>query len=480
MEFLILLAFSLSILTYYIGVLIYTIPVPWWGLKRWAPTLIYDSLASIILLFSYTAITSFTSYLASIFNANWDTLVNWIIARISVLSTVSLALSSLVVIGSKILVPTVLSALIGPLLSTIFYIMLTLQIILTLTLVVKQYYTKLLILGIVLYSVPFRLARSVGSGIIAFTIVFSIGLPLLPNFIDYVISDSKVLSEVEKLNPGITREDLEKYGIIFAYGDVVDYCGKPVPKALLKAVVNGKTLAAYVTGNSGRFVAGRPDRGLPRVKFKAIVEYVGYKLKTKPSEIGEEDYTFNPFGEPTAEYYIKITVENIYLIDKFSFIILDNITIRSLTANNTHLKVVVESRSKNVMRVVLNVNYNVTRVIVNGVTVNTTYTLNEWFNTPIAYTYHIPLSKGLNNVTIVYSVSNKPIQVEIRELKYVGSVLEKYRNVSVETVTSILGKLVFSWIILPTMYLIMLSSISYSLAYVIGGVRPRLPVRERW
>lgn len=480
MDFLILLAFSLSILTYYIGVLIYAIPVPWWGLKRWAPTLIYDSLASIILLFSYTAITSFTSYLASLFNANWDTLVNWIIARISVLSTVSIALSSLVIIASKILVPTVLSVLISPLLSTIFYIMLALQVILILTLVLKQYFTKLLILGIVLYSVPFRLARSVGSGIIAFTIVFSIGLPLLPNFIDYVASDNKVLLEVEKLNPRVTREDLEKYGIIFAYGDIVDYRGKPIPRALLKAVVDGRILAAYTTSDSGRFVAGRPDRGLPRVKFKAIVEYVGYKLKTRPSEISEEEYTFNPFGEPTAEYYIKITVENIYLIDKFSFIILDNITIRSVIVNNTFLKVIVESKSKNVMKLVLNINYNVTEAVVNGVVVNTTRKLNEWFNTPIAYTYHIPLSKGLNNVTIVYSVSDKPIQIKIREIKYVGSVLDKYRNISVETITSILSRLVFSWIILPTMYLIILSSISYSLAYVIGGVRPRLPVRERW
>ena len=47
-------AFALSVLTYYLGVLIYAIPIPWYGIKRWAPLLIFDGLlaASLTLFFN--------------------------------------------------------------------------------------------------------------------------------------------------------------------------------------------------------------------------------------------------------------------------------------------------------------------------------------------------------------------------------------------------------------------------------------------
>ncbi len=482
MDFLILLAFSLSVLTYYIGVLIYTLPIPWWGLKKWAPTLIYDSIASMVLLFSYSIIINLANYLAGLFNASWDVLINWILARISILSTISLAISSIIMLGSKVILPPILTSLAGPMFSTIFYIMLALQIILMLSLVLKQYFTKLLLLGIVLYSIPFRLARSVGSGLLAFVIIFNIGLPLLPNFVNFIASDNTALSNLENLSSLSTKEKLKEYGVIFAYGDIVDAQGKPIPKALLKAIINGETLAAYATNDNGRFIAGRPDRGLPKVKTRIIVEYVGFTLKTKPSEIDESDYTYNPFGEATAEYYIKIMVTNIHIIDKFSFIIVDNdINVKALTLNEDNINIRVESKSNTTLKVILNIRYNVTSITVNNKTLdNITYRENCWFNSLIARIYYIPIPQGDVKVNLSFHIENVPLHIKIKELKYIERMLKGYTSLSTLSITNVLGRIFFSWVILPTMYLIMLSSISYSLAYVIGGMRPRLPIKERW
>ena len=314
-------------------------------------------------------------------------------------------------------------------------------------------------------------------------IIFSIGLPLLPNFINYIASDSTVISSLESFRGEFSKNKLREYGIIFAYGDIVDSSDKPIPRALLKAIVKGELVAAYTTNNNGRFIAGRPDRGLPKIKTKIYVEYVGFSFEVEPSEVGEEDYTYNPFGEATAEYYIKIRVPKILILDRYSFIVKENYTtINKVSMNSSHLEFLIESMGNTTIRLVLNIKYNVTEIKIND-NIPSTITCRScyWFNTLVSRIYYIPLPKGRNEVSIFFNKVNSEPQVKIKEIRYLDKMLGRGGNEnSLTNIAEILGKIIFSWVFLPTMYLIMLSSVSYSLAYVIGGLKPRLPIKERW
>ena len=69
-------ALYLSSLTYFLGVLIYMLPLPFRGLKEWGPTLIKDAIYVTVWVSIYNYVISFAQGLLSIIGASWNSFFN--------------------------------------------------------------------------------------------------------------------------------------------------------------------------------------------------------------------------------------------------------------------------------------------------------------------------------------------------------------------------------------------------------------------
>ena len=73
-----LIAFYLSVLSYYLGTLLYMIPLPFYSIKKWAPTLMVDGIFSATLVFTYTIIMCIIDYFSNMLGSDWVGLYTWI------------------------------------------------------------------------------------------------------------------------------------------------------------------------------------------------------------------------------------------------------------------------------------------------------------------------------------------------------------------------------------------------------------------
>ena len=79
-EFL-LIGQSLAVLTYTIGVLLYSLPIPVSGLKRWAPRLVSDGIYALVLVTAYNVIVTAANELQSQLTGSWTSYIDWINQR---------------------------------------------------------------------------------------------------------------------------------------------------------------------------------------------------------------------------------------------------------------------------------------------------------------------------------------------------------------------------------------------------------------
>ena len=198
----------LSSLTYFLGVLFYALPIPVEGVKRWAPTLIKDSIYSLVWLSIYNDVINLANYiLHKILNLSWTgyfasltgdiVIIAIVYAVMSVLSsgagsaiTSKLAgkMTAATTVGGKLgfgaltIVSGVVSSIATPfkdVAEIALFVYLSIYVIAE----IIYYATPWLIaLGILLMSLPFRLGRSVGGTLIATALTFYVGLPLMPTF----------------------------------------------------------------------------------------------------------------------------------------------------------------------------------------------------------------------------------------------------------------------------------------------------------
>ena len=184
-EFL-LIGQSLSVLTYTLGVLVYSLPVPISGLKRWAPRLVSDGIYALVLVTAYNIIVTTVDQLQSQLTGSWASYVDWINNSMSTVTAIYQYI--LLIVGLLSAIPYVGSALqalfptwtVTTVLSGTLSFMSTLELI---SLLIYNDYTVLAAMGIMLFALPFRLGRAIGASILASSIIFYIGLPYMPTFL---------------------------------------------------------------------------------------------------------------------------------------------------------------------------------------------------------------------------------------------------------------------------------------------------------
>ncbi|WP_062662012.1 hypothetical protein [Aeropyrum camini] len=179
-----LLAFKLAMLGFYLGTLLYAAPLPVASIKRWASVLIEDSLTAALLALTAAALLAVSSYIQLLIGGSWPQLDAWLLDA-AVFAAFLKALSSIVTS-----LPDPLEAL-KPVASAAASVMdelswgITLLVATVLGVKYLLGYSEILLgVGVLLYAIPFRLAKPAGAWLIAFVIVFNAALPALPLFVE--------------------------------------------------------------------------------------------------------------------------------------------------------------------------------------------------------------------------------------------------------------------------------------------------------
>jgi len=180
MNLFLLIAYYLALLSFYLGVLIYSLPIPITGLKRWGPRLLSDAFFVATLVVGFDLIIEFANYLLQLLGASWPIFT----ATIAMAAGSELFLLSILSEISSFIykaMPTIAS-LINILSSKIVYSLYILLFMYTLALFIKYGHYLIASLGVALMAIPFRIARGAGALLFAFSLVFYVGLPLYPWF----------------------------------------------------------------------------------------------------------------------------------------------------------------------------------------------------------------------------------------------------------------------------------------------------------
>lgn len=196
-----LLAFKLSMLSFYLGVLIYALPLPWAPLKRWAPRLIGDGIMGAALSVGFALIIYGVAAFGKAIGVTWDTFVVWVAEQLSLILAIKGAIKALILAYEKlaafgIVFPKLLAA--AEFLDKVIpVIMGVLALMLSFAYLILLAGGKILGLGLALYTAPFGITRAVGAWLIAYYMVFVIGLPLYPLFLGLITGVVEPLDATE-------------------------------------------------------------------------------------------------------------------------------------------------------------------------------------------------------------------------------------------------------------------------------------------
>ncbi len=277
--YLALLAFKLALLTFYIGVLIYALPTPFPVIKRWGPQLLWDGVTSALLVSLYAILYSMSYRLALMLGGSWTLFNLWYSTSLGLVMNLKVTLAALTAIPEIARLAGPIYAIASPLDRAATLAILFLTTLAGIAELVYNYGLILIALGAVLYSIPFRLARGAGAWLIAFILVFSVGLQTLPLF----ISNLAVKPEV----PGagidyrlLTVKVESSEGNPMAYGVLVLVDG------------NGEVVASYMVDERGharsKYLDG--DRVIiPAMEVYPYVEFNGilFPLQPRPLRVQE-------------------------------------------------------------------------------------------------------------------------------------------------------------------------------------------------
>ncbi len=465
------MAFNLSVLTYYLGVLIYALPIPWYGMKKWAPLLIIDGIFSAILVFGFNIIVQVVNYVFTILGLSWNNLMLWLDTMISSVFMLVFFIQLLGGLLSKLsfgLLPNFL----GPLLSVLSYSITSLFLIQFVSLIIRLNYTKLMALGIMLFAIPFRIARTAGAVLISFSIIFYIGLPILPIFVES-------LSQ-----PQTFGQEVYLYGIVFPHYIVNSHNDTGIPAAIMNIYsINGSLLARYITDDNGSIYASYPDKGSPSNYFKIELEYFGYAFRTYPHAFSnnftckyEENYSKNTscllnIHVPGILYASKcMMLFNVWNASVKSFYVSTQGRVQLLinTSEQGVYEIMVWHGSKDNIEILLNNSIiSLDEIIIDTI---------EWYGNNLNV-LKIRLDSGTWNISVLFNGNCQQINLdeEMLELYYIKNTMNTSNILSFIEQSSTYYLL--STIILTSSYMILLTIISYGFAVLLGGRYPRIPLK---
>ncbi|MCD6324323.1 MAG: hypothetical protein J7L55_04355 [Desulfurococcales archaeon] len=442
---LLLVATDLAMLTYVLGVLVLAMPIPYRGLKSWGPKLMADAIMAAVLASSVSLIMYVGDYLLGTLGVTWPSFYGWLTGLTTALTSVFAGLtyaSSLVRTTSYAFASRPISTA-ASLLAAAFS---SLKMIYLLSSFVYVYREKLAVLGVVLYSIPFRVGKSAGSFLIAASIVMYVGFPLMPSF---VTSFQGVAAQVHESPTSMQ----------FRY-QVIDLNWRPVPYPIMKfyADTARKHLVGEVVGNSAGLVTiGGSKDALPRnFTLHVTVSFAGFEFIPTPEAV-------------SSEYPMRVLRITSLLVGGGSAVVIPAGTVVrwwGSTSRSVHVEIQEPSSGGEVFIVRWGSNASVS---VDEELHSCLWGRKEW-NALTLYICRIGLTAGPHNVTLVSHSAyyQKPV-VEEKRLVYIDSIMDLVSSVLATAVAFL-----YTAIFLPGVYLGLLTSLTAGLSRVLGGGRVRL------
>ncbi|MEM1685727.1 MAG: hypothetical protein QXO93_02120 [Acidilobaceae archaeon] len=445
-----LLAIKLSILTFYLGVLIYSLPIPIRSIKKWGPELIWDSMLALLIVLLYSVLYEASFRLASLLGGSKALFINWYGNSVATALSIKVITSILQSFPSSLVFSNVISALVIP-----FDRIATLTIIFLTTLggigeLVFVYGIPLMVIGVVLFSLPFKIARSAGAWLISFILVFTIGLQLLPVFI---------LNIASYPNIDVENQDYKLVAI-----RVVSNLEHPASNGILILKrPDSSIVASYVISSDGYAKSKYANHifiAVPSNTLYPYLEYSGVLLPLYPNPINIGDYK----GGDT------ITLKSPHTI------IFKNPLILVYTTSSTYN--ILESGDSYNIVVWLNAgDYIEARVpgsCINNVNSNSSIKSYEWeWRGVKGSAYRIEASQPSHYAMNITVSSCTPVSLHYGDtIDYIDTVIGSLSFFDI----NILKAFILYYLTIPAIYVFILFLITSGIASLLGG-KGRIPIK---
>jgi len=448
-SYFLLVSLYLSQLTFFIGVLIYSLPIPFTGLKRWAPRLISDSIFVTSIALALDMIFRFADALINILGGSYA------FANVfNILISLPLILLMNLVFGyMRGIVPSALRPLVSPLSSLASAAYTSLLTIIVLTLIIKQVRWFLATLGISLMSIPFRIGRGAGAYILALSIVLYIGLPLFPLYVSAILQSSD-----------------EEIGVLMRFYDVYN---RTLHDGYVLVELGGEKMIRKVDGGA-TYISIK--RELTQSVISVYFYVTGHRFYTNAMNIVLADLCRE--NMIIANLCVaNITVYGlVYYRDGVAVHVFPYPDAISTYQYDSALNSVLECSNYCEFYVSIHEIYDLGELYVNGSRFDKTqlhsYTW-SWSAFGNGATYYVELQPGKYNITASLIVKGDFADIESRAyIELLRSSAPSQDNIISEIIS--IAKLSVAIVFASLTYLSILLATAYGLARALGGVRVRL------
>jgi hypothetical protein len=299
---LLVLAMQLAVLSYYIGVLIYMLPIPSRRLKRLGPLLIEDSIQSAILISILNVVAWLSEWVSSLSGLTLEDTVSYIRESMSTAILINyfarmlsagagLFSGSLAGIVTLFFLPFSLT----------FYSIVTASALAIMLLSIVGYAKSILLaLGALLYSIPLRIGRNVGASLVAFIIAANAMLPFLPKWTAFVME-----STLQGYGSSLRYPPQGLYNI---WGKVSDSYGGTIRIGLIRFVSDNGDVYQYIIHEDSSFYVNSPTKYLPAGRYRLAVETMGLVFDAGTVIVPDDLVPHDLYSD--APYFLQVALKN--------------------------------------------------------------------------------------------------------------------------------------------------------------------------
>ena len=347
-SYFLLIAAQLAVLTYYIGVLIYMLPIPLRSVKRWAPLLIQDGLWASILITLFTAMLKFSDVIASMSGYTIESIVSYMQVRMKAIIMMEYITRLTVGVLSSVhsIIGKFFSIYILPMMLVHYGMLTAAATVIVIASILSAAKAKLAALGIALMAIPFRIGRNAGASLLAFIIVGNVMLPFLPYWISLIYGSlaTSYLSEV------FVHNYTESIELVHMWGIVRDKYGYRPVTGLVKFIdISNNGIYRFIVHEDGGYYITRPLKALPSGKYHVEVEYLGHNLGVEKSTVNIPEDAKLTYELDEAEYRLDFTVSDVVFIEPVGLMIVRSCNITDINQTVYTINVQCKPRSKWIM-----------------------------------------------------------------------------------------------------------------------------------
>ncbi|ADM26983.1 hypothetical protein Igag_0132 [Ignisphaera aggregans DSM 17230] len=452
--YLLLIAYYLSILNFYLGALIYALPIPLTGLKRWAPKLIVDAFFIASLALSIDVIINIAKFIQYMLGGNWSIFIDTVRSNIALRSIIIIGLDSLASYIRLVLpgVARIIRMSVN-VLSISLYALIAIYI---LSVFIYKSLWLLTSLGIAFMSIPFRIARNGGAFLLSFALVFYIGLPLYYSFLSILFSPYQLrftspITQVYIVN-AFDEPILDGYiGIELKDGT---YIG-PIPLTYGYSLINlfpntlNDTISLYFDASGHQFYTNISNTSISLLCQDSSSTFGICTIKTKAYGVlaYRDGITLHVYPKP------------------------NNVDIYSFTNNRISMKVDTDIDLE--IYISISEAYSITKMVIDNSILNkiSDYLKYQWkWYDVFGNTYVVNLAPGTHTIDIELNYdSSKKVEPSDSIIYYsIMNSMHLYDN-SFLNIFDEFSRILYIDIIGAPLYLSLLLSISLGLSKLIGG-----------